>query len=180
MQVIKTPIKDLVIIEPKVIKDSRGYFFEAYQKEKYSANGITANFLQDNQAFSTYGVIRGLHYQKGEFSQAKLVSVVQGKVFDVAVDLRKNSETFGQWYGVELTEENKRQFFIPKGFAHGYSVLSETALFTYKCDEVYAPHSEGGVNLHDEALNIDWQIPRDKQIISDKDKNWANLENADF
>lgn len=170
MKRIATPIEDLFIIEPTIMRDERGYFFEFYQQKKYQEAGINASFIQDNQAFSNYGVIRGLHYQKGEFSQAKLVSVIKGKVFDVAVDLRKNSPSFGKWYGVELSEENKKQFFIPRGFAHGYSVLSDSAIFVYKCDNDYAPQSEAGINVNDPTLNIDWKIPKDKQVISDKDK----------
>lgn len=180
MNIIETPISKLIIVEPRIFKDSRGYFFESYQQKKYEEHGINANFIQDNQAFSTYGVIRGLHYQRGEFSQAKLVSVVMGRVFDVAVDMRKNSPTFGKWYGVELSEDNKKQFFIPRGFAHGYSVLSDSAIFTYKCDNEYAPHSEAGININDTTLNIDWKIPKENQIISDKDKALPMLDSADL
>lgn len=176
MNIIKTPIKDLVIIEPKIFGDDRGYFYECYQKKRYDEAGIEANFIQDNEAFSTYGVIRGLHFQKGEFAQAKLVRVLQGKVYDVAVDLRKNSPTYGEWYGIELSDENKKQFFVPRGFAHGYSVLSDTAIFAYKCDNDYNPQSEGGINLNDKTLNIDWKIPIEKQIISDKDLILPNIE----
>lgn len=170
MELIKTPIDDLLVIEPTVFFDERGYFFESYQQKKYEEAGINARFMQDNQAFSHYGVIRGLHYQKGEFSQAKLVRVIKGKVFDVAVDIRKNSPTFGKWYGIELSEENKKQFFIPRGFAHGYSVLSDSAIFAYKCDNEYAPQSETGINVNDPTLCIDWQLPKDKQVVSEKDK----------
>lgn len=177
MNIITTPIKDLVIIEPKVLGDDRGYFFESYQAKRYTENGINADFIQDNEAFSTYGVVRGLHFQKGEHAQAKLVRVIEGKVFDVAVDLRKNSQTYGQWYGIELSGENKKQFFVPRGFAHGYSVLSKTARFAYKCDNDYNPASEGGIHLHCETLNIDWGIPVEKQIISEKDKILPSINN---
>lgn len=169
MNIINTPMQGLVIIEPKIWGDSRGYFYESYQQKRYKELGIESDFIQDNEAFSTYGVVRGLHFQKGEFAQAKLVRVLQGEVYDVAVDMRENSATYGQWYGIHLSAENKKQFFIPRGFAHGYSVLSETAIFAYKCDNDYNPESEGGVNLHDTKLNIDWKVPVDKQLISDKD-----------
>jgi len=170
MNIIKTKIEGLLTIEPRVFKDDRGYFFESYQAERYKQAGIDADFIQDNEAFSSYGVVRGLHYQLAPYGQAKLVRVIKGKVFDVAVDLRKKSPTFGQWVGIELSEDNKKQFFIPRGFAHGYSVLSETAIFAYKCDNEYKPESEGGINVNDNFLNIDWQIPLEKQIISEKDK----------
>lgn len=176
MNIVKTPIKDLVIIEPKIFGDARGYFYESYQKNRYDEAGIKADFIQDNEAFSTYGVVRGLHFQKGEFAQAKLVRVLQGKVYDVAVDLRRNSPTYGEWYGIELSAENKKQFFVPRGFAHGYSVLSDTAIFAYKCDNDYNPKSEGGINLNDKKLNIDWKIPIEKQIISDKDVILPGIE----
>lgn len=180
MEVIRTPIPDLLIIEPKVYTDDRGYFLESYQQNRYEEAGITANFIQDNEAFSTYGVVRGLHYQLAPYSQAKLVRVIQGKVLDVAVDLRKDSPTYGHWYSILLSDENKRQFFVPRGFAHGYSVLSETALFAYKCDNVYNPQSERGLNLKDAALNIDWQIPEEAMIISTKDKMWPDLKEAEI
>ena len=170
MNIIKTKIEGLLIIEPRIFSDERGYFFESYQTERYKQAGITADFIQDNEAFSSYGVVRGLHYQLAPYSQAKLVRVIKGKVFDVAVDLRKDSPTFGKWVGVELSEENKKQFFIPRGFAHGYSVLSETAIFAYKCDNEYKPESEAGINFSDTFLDINWQVPANKQIISDKDK----------
>lgn len=180
MNIIKTPINDLVIIEPKIFGDARGYFFESYQAKRYAEAGIKANFIQDNEAFSTYGVVRGLHLQKGEYAQAKLVRVIKGCVFDVAVDVRKGSPTFGQWYGVELSEDNKRQFFVPRGFAHGYSVLTETAIFAYKCDNDYYPQSEAGINLNDPKLGIDWKVPSEKQIVSDKDKILPNFDKANF
>lgn len=180
MNIIKTKIEGLLIVEPRVFKDDRGYFFENYQIERYKEAGINADFIQDNEAFSTYGVVRGLHYQLGQFSQAKLVRVVKGKVLDIAVDLRKNSPTFGEWMGVELSEDNKKQFFVPRGFAHGYSVLSETVIFSYKCDNVYNPESERGLNLNDIKLNINWGVPIGKQIISGKDKVLPNFEDAEM
>lgn len=180
MNIVKTKIEDLVIIEPNVFGDDRGYFLESYQKERYFNAGIKAEFIQDNEAFSSYGVVRGLHYQLGPYSQAKLVRVIKGKVLDVAVDLRKGSPTFGQWEAIELSEDNKKQFFVPRGFAHGYSVLSETAIFAYKCDNAYSPESEGGLNINDPELNIDWGIPLDKQIISPKDKILPDLKNAEI
>lgn len=169
MQIIETPIKDLVIIDPRVFNDERGFFFESYNKERYHAAGIKQDFIQDNFSKSTYGVIRGLHFQKPPYSQAKLVQVIEGSVFDVAVDLRSDSETYDQWYGAELTAENHRQFLIPQGFAHGFAVLSEVAVFSYKCDNLYHPEAEGGVMYNDATLNIDWRIPADKAVISPKD-----------
>lgn len=169
MEIIKTDIEGLLIIKPRVFADSRGYFYESYNEKNYHANGIDIRFCQDNQSKSGYGVIRGLHYQLNPNSQSKLVSVIQGAVWDVAVDLRKDSPTFGQWYGVELTEENHLQFLIPKGFAHGFSVLSETAVFSYKCDDFYNPQLERGIMFNDPAFAIDWKIPAGKEIISEKD-----------
>jgi len=169
MEIIKTPISDLVIIKPRVFADARGFFFETYNEKSYNEAGIDTHFCQDNQSKSSYGVIRGLHYQLNPHSQSKLVSVVQGAVWDVAVDLRAASPTYGQWYGVELTEENHLQFLIPQGFAHGFSVLSETAVFSYKCDNFYSPTLERGILYNDPALAVDWKISADKAIISDKD-----------
>jgi len=180
MEIIETPIKDLFIIKPRVFADARGFFFESYNETNYKAAGIDMHFCQDNQSKSSYGVIRGLHYQLNPQSQSKLVSVVQGSVWDVAVDLRKNSPTFGQWYGVELTEENHLQFLVPQGFAHGFSVLSETAVFTYKCDDFYSPKLERGIMYNDPALAIDWKIPADKAIISDKDTKHPLLKDAEL
>ena len=180
MEIIETPIKDLFIIKPRVFADARGFFFESYNETNYKADGIDIHFCQDNQSKSSYGVIRGLHYQLNPQSQSKLVSVVQGSVWDVAVDLRKNSPTFGQWYGVELTEENQLQFLIPQGFAHGFSVLSETAVFTYKCDDFYSPKLERGIMYNDPALAIDWKIPAEKAIISDKDTKHPLLKDAEL
>ena len=170
MIVRKTPLEGLLIVEPKVFKDQRGYFFESYNKKLYAENGITDNFVQDNQSFSSYGVVRGLHYQLNPFAQSKLVRVLQGKIFDVAVDLRKDSPTFGQWFGVELSSENFLQLYIPRGFAHGFSVLSETAVVFYKCDNYYAPDYEEGILFDDPVLNIDWKVPIEKVIVSEKDK----------
>ena len=169
MNIIKTPIEGLLVIEPQVFKDARGYFVETYNEQRYRDAGIDTVFVQDNQSCSAYGVVRGLHFQKPPYSQAKLVCCTVGRVLDVAVDLRKDSPTYGKWFGVELSEENKRQFFIPRGFAHGFSVLSEKAIFTYKCDNLYHPECEGGILLSDPDLDIDWQIPEEKRIISDKD-----------
>jgi len=178
MEIIQTPIEGLIVIKPRVFNDTRGFFFESYSEKKFTENGINIHFCQDNLSKSTYGVVRGLHYQLNPHSQTKLVSVVQGAVWDVAVDLRKNSATFGQWYGVELTEENHLQFLIPQGFAHGFSVLSQTAVFTYKCDDFYNPTLEGGILYNDPALNIDWKIPADKAIISEKDTKHPLLKDA--
>jgi len=178
MNILSTPIEGLLIIEPKVYNDARGYFVETYNEQRYQEAGITARFVQDNQSCSCYGVVRGLHFQRPPYSQAKLVCCTRGRVLDVAVDLRKDSPTFGQWYSVELNEDNHRQFFIPRGFAHGFSVLSETAIFTYKCDNLYHPEADGGILLTDPALQIDWQVPAEKMILSDKDKKHPLL--ADF
>lgn len=169
MEIIKTPIEGLLVIEPKVFHDARGYFVETYNEQRYQEAGIEARFVQDNQSCSSYGVVRGLHFQRPPYTQAKLVCCTQGRVLDVAVDLRKESKTYGQWYSVELTEENHRQFFIPRGFAHGFSVLSEKAVFTYKCDNLYHPEADGGILLSDPDLHIDWQVPEDERILSEKD-----------
>jgi len=169
MEIIKTPIADLLIIKPRVFEDARGFFCETYNEKSYLDAGIDLRFCQDNQSKSSYGVIRGLHYQLNPQSQSKLVSVVQGTVWDVAVDLRKESPTFGQWVGVELTEENHLQFLVPQGFAHGFAVLTETAVFTYKCDNFYSPTLERGIMYNDPTLAIDWKIPADKAVISEKD-----------
>jgi len=169
MEIIETPIKDLVIIKPRVFADARGFFCETYNEERYHAAGIKQHFVQDNQSKSSYGVVRGLHFQLAPYSQAKLVSVTVGAVWDVAVDLRQSSPTYGQWYGVELTADNHLQYLIPQGFAHGFSVLSETAIFTYKCDNLYHPEVDGGLMFNDLDLNIDWKIPLDKALVSEKD-----------
>lgn len=169
MKIIETEIKDLLIIEPNVFGDNRGFFMETYNAERYLAAGIKQNFIQDNMSQSSYGVVRGLHFQKPPYSQSKLVQVIKGIVYDVAVDLRRDSTTYGKWVGVELTEDNHRQFLIPQGFAHGFSVLSPTAIFSYKCDNVYHPEAEGGIMYNDPHLNIDWKIDEKDAIISPKD-----------
>lgn len=180
MEIIKTDIEGLLIIKPRIFEDNRGYFFESFNKQTFEDNGLNYNFIQDNESKSSYGVIRGLHYQLAPYAQTKLVRVLKGKVLDVAVDLRKGSPTFGKWHAVELTEDNKTQFLVPKGFAHGFSVLSETAIFAYKCDNLYNKDSERGINFNDYALNIDWGIPNDKAIISAKDKVLPNMADADM
>lgn len=171
MQVTQTKLKGCFIIEPTIFGDERGYFFESFNKEKFKElTGKEIEFVQDNEAFSNRGVLRGLHFQKGEFAQAKLVRVVKGKVLDVAVDLRKESETFGQYVAVILSEKNKKQLFVPRGFAHGYSVLEDNTIFTYKCDNYYRPDSEGGVLYNDDTLNIDWMLNENEIQLSEKDK----------
>ncbi len=175
MEITTTPIKDLIIIKPDVFADARGYFTEIYNECRYKECGITQNFIQDNLSKSSYGVVRGLHFQQGEYAQAKLVKVICGKVWDVAVDLRPTSNTYGKWFGVELSDENHLQFFIPRGFAHGFSVLSPTAIFTYKCDNLYNKPSESGIIYNDPTLNIDWKIPKDKIIVSEKDLMLPNF-----
>lgn len=169
MIIEETTIKDLLVIQPAVFKDERGYFFEAYNQAKFQENGIHYNFIQDNQSFSTRGVIRGLHLQINPFAQAKLVRVLQGEILDVAVDLRKNSPTYGQHFSIVLSAENKKQLMIPHGFAHGFSVLSETASVMYKVDQVYHKESERGIRFDDPTLNIDWQVGPDEVIVSEKD-----------
>ena len=169
MEIVETPIKDLIVVRPDVFADSRGYFTELYNENRYRAYGIDNNFVQDNLSRSSYGVVRGLHLQKGESAQAKLVKVIVGKVWDVAVDLRQGSSTYGKWFGVELSDENHLQFLIPRGFAHVFSVLSPTAIFSYKCDNLYDKQAEGGIIYNDPTLAIDWKVPVDKMIVSDKD-----------
>lgn len=170
MPFIPTKIKDVVVFEPRIFTDDRGYFFETYNEKLFNDNGIAAKFVQDNQSKSSYGVIRGLHFQKGEHAQAKLVRVLQGSVLDVAVDLRAGSETYGKYVAVELSDVNNLQLFIPRGFAHGFSVLSRTAVFAYKCDNLYCKESEGGIDCSDPDLGIDWQIPAEDRVLSEKDK----------
>lgn len=170
MPFISTKIKDVVIFEPRIFTDDRGYFFETYNEKLFNDNGITAKFVQDNQSKSSYGVIRGLHFQKGEHAQAKLVRVLQGSVLDVAVDLRAGSETYGKYVAVELSDVNNLQLFIPRGFAHGFSVLSRTAVFAYKCDNLYCKESEGGIDCNDPDLGINWQIPAEDRVLSEKDR----------
>ena len=170
MHFIKTEIDGVYIVEPRVFEDARGYFFESYSKAKFESAGLHYDFIQDNQSKSSYGTVRGLHFQKGEHAQAKLVRVLEGTVLDVAVDLRKGSPTYGKHVAVELSAENKRQLLIPRGFAHGFSVLSETAIFAYKCDNLYCKESEGGIRFDDPALGIDWRVEKGKELLSDKDK----------
>ena len=179
MEVIKTAIDGLVIIEPKVFKDARGYFFESFSQKEFNEKVMPINFVQDNESLSTYGVMRGLHYQKMPYTQSKLVRCTKGKVLDVAVDIRKGSPTFGQHVAVELTEENHRQVFIPRGFAHGFAVLSETAVIQYKCDNFYAPQADAGIQLRDEELGIDWRIPIEEAILSEKDLKHPLLKDFD-
>ena len=177
---IKTDIEGVIIVEPKVFGDSRGYFMETYKETDFIEGGIPAKFIQDNQSKSSKGVLRGLHFQK-KYSQAKLVRVVKGSVFDVAVDLRKGSKTYGKWVGVELTAENKRQFFIPKNFAHGFLVLSDEAEFVYKCDDLYHPEEEGGLMWNDPDVGIEWPITDDMEIkLSDKDKLHPGLKDLEL
>ena len=179
MNVIKTKIDGLFLIEPRIFEDSRGYFFESFSQREFNEKIAPIVFVQDNESKSSYGVMRGLHFQRPPFTQSKLVRCVKGSVLDVAVDIRKGSPTYGQHVAVELTEENHRQFFIPKGFAHGFVVLSETAVFQYKCDEFYHPESEGGISILDDSLGIDWRIPTDKAILSDKDTKHPLLKDFD-
>jgi len=179
MVVNKTAIPGLIILEPKVIEDSRGYFYESYNREKMHAAGIKMEFVQDNQSKSQYGVIRGLHYQKNPFAQTKLVRVLEGRIYDVALDIRIGSPSYGKWFGLELNSDNKLQLYIPKGFAHGFSVLSDTAVVLYKCDVFYNPASEAGIQIMDSSLNIDWRIENGKEIISAKDLKQPAFEDAD-
>ena len=179
MEVIKTAIEGVVIIEPKVFRDARGYFFESFSQREFEEKVRPINFVQDNESMSSYGVMRGLHFQRPPYAQSKLVRCVKGKVLDVAVDIRKGSPTYGQHVAVELSEDNHRQFFVPRGFAHGFAVLSETAVFQYKCDNFYAPEADGGISIKDETLNIDWQIPMDKAILSEKDLKHLCLKEFD-
>ena len=180
MNIIKTKIEGLLIIEPRIFEDSRGYFFESFSQREFDEKVGKITFVQDNESKSSYGVMRGLHFQRPPFTQTKLVRCVQGAVLDVAVDIRKGSPTYGQHVAVELTEDNHRQFFISKGFAHGFAVLSETAIFQYKCDEFYHPESEGGISILDETMKIDWRIPIDKAILSEKDTKYPLFNDFDF
>lgn len=179
MEVIKTDIEGVVIIEPRVFEDSRGYFFESFSQREFEEKVRKINFVQDNESMSSYGVMRGLHFQRPPYAQSKLVRCVKGKVLDVAVDIRKGSPTYGKYVAVELSEENHRQFFIPRGFAHGFAVLSDTAVFQYKCDNFYAPESDGGISIQDDSLGIDWQIPADKAVLSGKDMKHLCLKDFD-
>lgn len=175
MEIIRTNIPDVLIIEPRVFKDARGYFFESWSQREFDEKVRPVEFIQDNESRSSYGVVRGLHFQKGHFSQSKLVRVVEGSVLDIAVDIRKGSPTFGQYAAVELTGENHLQLFIPRGFAHGFSVLSDTVLFQYKCDNFYAPQSESAIAWDDPELAIDWKIRPEDVILSEKDKRHPYL-----
>ena len=179
MEVIKTAIEGVVIIEPKVFKDARGYFFESFSLREFEEKVRKINFVQDNESMSSYGVMRGLHFQCPPYTQSKLARCVKGAVLDVAVDIRKGSPTYGQHVAVELTEDNHRQFFVPRGFAHGFAVLSETAVFQYKCDNFYAPQADGGISIKDDSLGIDWKIPTDKALLSEKDTLHACLKDFD-
>lgn len=180
MEYIKTAIEGVYVIEPKVFEDARGYFFEAWKQGEFVANIGKLDFVQDNESKSSFGVLRGLHYQRGEFSQAKLVRVISGRVLDVAVDLRRNSPTFGQHVMVELSGENKRQFFIPRGFAHGFLVLSDEAIFTYKVDNAYAPQAEASILWNDEQLSIDWPLGENQLLLSEKDKKAKPFSEAEY
>ena len=184
MKVIKTPIEGALIIEPRVFNDARGYFFESFSQRDFDSVvapilGHSVTFVQDNESMSSYGVMRGLHFQRPPFTQSKLLRCVKGAVLDVVVDIRKGSPTFGQHVAVELSEENKRQFFIDKGFAHGFAVLSKTAVFQYKCDEFYHPEADGGISILDDSLCIDWGLTKDNVILSEKDKNHPLLRDFD-
>lgn len=170
MNIIPASLPGVFIIEPRIFEDSRGYFFESWNREAFEKAGLHYEFVQDNESLSTYGTIRGLHFQKGEHAQAKLVRVLEGAVLDVAVDLRKGSPTYGKHVAVELSSENKRQLLIPRGFAHGFSVLSETAVFAYKCDNLYCKASEGGIRYDDPQLAIDWKVEKGKELLSEKDR----------
>jgi dTDP-4-dehydrorhamnose 3,5-epimerase len=180
MNIIKTDIAEIKIIEPHIFKDTRGYFFESFNEQRFIENVCDTKFVQDNESKSSKGVLRGLHYQMPPFAQSKLVRVIKGEVYDVAVDIRKGSPTFGKYVGVLLSGENKKQFFIPRGFAHGFLVLSEEAIFSYKCDNYYNTKSERNIIYNDTDLNIDWDIYADKYLLSDKDKQAGSFKNADL
>lgn len=180
IEVKKTDIEGVLIIEPKVFGDARGYFLESFNAKEFAEKtGLNINFVQDNESMSSYGVMRGLHFQRPPYTQSKLVRCVKGAVLDVAVDIRKGSPTYGKHVAIELTEDNHRQFFVPRGFAHGFAVLSETAIFQYKCDNFYAPQADGGISILDDSLGIDWKIPTEKAILSDKDTKHALLKDFD-
>ncbi len=180
MEVIKTKIDGVVIIEPRLFRDDRGYFFESFSQRDFQEKVCRTVFVQDNESKSSYGVLRGLHFQKPPHAQSKLVRVIKGAVLDVAVDIRRGSPTFGQHVAVELSEENHRQFFIPRGFAHGFSVLTDEVIFQYKCDNFYAPQSEGALAWDDPDLGIDWRIPTDKVLLSEKDRHHSRLRDAEW
>lgn len=179
MKVIKTDIAGVVIIEPRIFNDSRGYFFESYSKREFDEKVCPIDFVQDNESMSTRGVMRGLHFQRPPFTQSKLVRCVKGRVLDVAVDIRKGSPTFGKHVAVELSEENHRQFFVPRGFAHGFAVLSDVAVFQYKCDNYYHPEADGGISIADTSLGIDWRIDSATAVLSEKDLKHPLLKNFD-
>lgn len=179
MEVIKTNIEGVVIIEPRIFRDARGYFFESFSQREFDAKVRLIRFVQDNESMSSYGVMRGLHFQCPPYTQSKLVRCVRGRVLDVAVDIRKGSPTYGQHVAVELSEENHRQFFVPRGFAHGFAVLSQTAVFQYKCDNFYAPQADGGISIKDDSLGIDWCIPVSEALLSDKDTKHPLLRDFD-
>lgn len=179
MKMTRTDIEGLVVIEPRVFGDSRGYFFESFSQREFEKEIGHVRFVQDNESKSSYGVVRGLHFQKPPHTQSKLVRVVKGRVLDVAVDLRRDSKTYGKYFSVELTEDNHLQLFIPKGFAHGFAVLSDEAVFQYKCDEFYAPESEGAIAWNDPDIGVNWQIPEDKVILSEKDKKHPSFKDLD-
>ena len=180
MNVIKTDLDGVVIIEPRIFNDDRGYFFESFSERDFFANVREIHFVQDNESKSSYGVLRGLHFQKPPYAQSKLVRVIKGAVLDVAVDIRVGSPTFGKYVAVELSADNHRQFFIPRGFAHGFSVLSDEVIFQYKCDNFYAPQYEGAIAWNDPSLNIDWRIPADDVVLSEKDKKHPLLKDAEW
>ena len=179
MNIIKTEIEGVVIIEPRIFTDSRGYFFESFSERVFCKEVREIKFVQDNESKSSYGVMRGLHFQRPPFTQSKLVRVIKGAVLDVAVDIRKGSPTYGKHVAVELTEDNHRQFFVPRGFAHGFAVLSDEAIFQYKCDNFYAPEADGGISILDDSLGIDWRLPMDKAILSEKDTKHPLLKDFD-
>ena len=179
MNIIKTDIEGVVIIEPRIFTDARGYFFESFSERDFCKEVREIKFVQDNESKSSYGVMRGLHFQRPPFTQSKLVRVIKGAVLDVAVDIRKGSPTYGKHVAVELTDDNHRQFFVPRGFAHGFAVLSDEAIFQYKCDNFYAPEADGGISILDESLGIDWRIPTEKAILSEKDTKHSLLKDFD-
>ena len=180
MTIQPTPLEDLLIVHPRVFEDKRGYFFESYNQDEFDKNGIHYHWIQDNQSKSTYGVIRGLHFQLQPHAQAKLVRVLYGKILDVAVDIRKKSPSFGKWFGVEISSENKLQLLLPEGFAHGFSVLSKTAIVLYKCNNLYDPEQERGIHYKDPALKINWKIPASQAIVSPKDQDLPNLNKVEM
>lgn len=179
MEVIKTKIEGIVIIEPRIFKDARGYFYESFSQKEFDEKVMPIRFVQDNESMSTYGVMRGLHFQRPPFTQSKLVRCCRGAIMDIAVDIRKGSPTYGQHVAIELTEENHRQLFIPRGFAHGFAVLSDVAVLQYKCDNFYAPQADAGIQLRDKDLGIDWQIPTENAILSEKDIKHPCLKDFD-